>query len=815
MVRAEPSLTAPPPKPDLSDLCVGDWLVQPRLGRFVRGDVAVRVRPQLMDLLLCLAQRSGQTVSRDEIFKVVWQGQFVADSALSRCVAELRGALGDSPTDVRFIETIPKRGYRLIAPVSAAPSPPVPAVAPQAETTVPAPDEAAEAATEEGVSPAQAPGLREPAGTALRAAIRRYPALFALSAAVLAGLGYLAWILRPPGALDKSSAVVVAVENASGEAVFDATLPVALALQLEQSPYLRVVSEERVREELRFMDRRPAQALTREVARDVCRRVGAKAVIAGSLAKIGSHYVIGLEGSNCETGEILVRQQVEVSGAQEVVSGMGRAASGVRRRLGESITSIKRTDVPIAQATTGSLEALREFSLAERARGRGDDGEALRLYRRAVEIDPLFALARARLGVQLLSLSFQGEALAEFERAWTARDRVSVGEALSISAYHASWVARDPAGALSPLEAWRDAYPDNAVARLSLAQMYAQAGRLEQAGVEAADAVRLEPENALALGVQAEVLFRLGRTKEAREIADRVAARGRDNVQVRGLLVDIAFVEDNLDAMRRHIEWGAVTPAAAVEFLRRQGDMAWFEGKAAAGAGFWRRAASRAEERGDALVPAQFLANEAVNRALLGWPGQVAPLVRAALERVRAPQVIASAALALALAGDSDGAARLLADYARQPHVGVDSDRALRAAARAVIELNRRDPAAAVEELAPLRPYDLASRFEFLPAYIRGLAFIQSGRLPDAAAEFGRIVQHRTVAPAGIAHPLAWLQSARIRRLAGDAAGAARAYDVLLALWREADPELPVLRTARQERASLTPEPTSTNRGRR
>ena len=562
MNPAERPLTVPSSsRRDLSDLVVGDWLVQPTLGRISRGDTVLRLRPQLMDLLLCLASRPGETLSKEEILDIVWPGQFIVDTGLSRCVAELRAALGDSPQEVKFVETIPKRGYRLVAPVS---KPAAPESAPPRPTVATAPPMPAEETPGGSVEPAASTATVATVETPVHRAHVGVPAFFlstrlrrALALAsvlVLGALGFAGWRLLHPQPVLGNGPVVVVVENGTGQSVFDATPPMALAMQMEQSPLLRVVSEERVREELRYMNHPAGERLTRAVARDVCRRVGAVAVLAGQVTKIGPHYVIGIEGTNCESGEVLARHQLEVTDEQSVVDGMGRAASMIRRRLGESVTSIRKNDVPVVQATTASLEALQQFSLAERARGRGDDGEALRLYRRAVELDPQFALAHARLGVQLLAVYRQGEAVAVLEQASRLRDRASPAERQSIAAYHAGWVERDPVAALSPLEAWRDARPESAVARLSLAHMDSQVGRLDQALAEAREAVRIDPDSALAAAVLAEVLFRAGHVDEARAAGDQLVARGRDNVLVRGVLADIAFVSGNVDGLRRHLE---------------------------------------------------------------------------------------------------------------------------------------------------------------------------------------------------------------------------------------------------------------------
>ncbi|HEY3382509.1 MAG TPA: winged helix-turn-helix domain-containing protein [Vicinamibacterales bacterium] len=777
------------------------------------GDAVTRLRPQLIDLLVCLASRAGQTVSKDEILETVWPGQFIAESGLTRCVAELRQVFGDAPQDSRVIETIPKRGYRLIAPVRFVPMAdewPMPpnGEPPLAGGTPPPPN--AEPPLAGGTPPLPGGGPPVTGGTPVplvggkrsraSALVRRQRfgwigAALVLVAALATAVWWYAWRTT----LGEQDTVVLAVENGTGDRVFDEALRLALAVQLEQSPYLRVVSEQRIRDELRFMNQAPDATITRAIAMEACQRVGAKAVLVVSLTPLGRHYLIGVEGLNCRSGDVLARQQLEVDGKEAVVAGLGQAVSGIRRHLGESVASIRRNDVPIVQATTSSIEALNELSLAERAQGRGQDEEAVRLYQRAVELDPTFALAYVKLGSQLLALWRYGEALDALQKAYSLRDRASAVERLYITADYYHWVARDPIRATGPLEAARDAFPRSPVPRVGLASLYGQLGRFDQALAEGREALRLDPDNALATATVAEVLLRLNRFDEAKQTGEQLIARQRENVQTRLVLSDIAFVQGDIDGLRRQLEWAAATPAAESAFLRHQGGMAMFGGKVETSTRLWRQCGTRASDRGDRALAAALAFEEARGRALLGWTTEVVAITSSILQSNRSGHALIGSAVALGLAGQTDAAERLVREYQALPDLeaGVDPDS--RPIARALIAHQQGRTDDALELMAPLRPYDLAPQFRGLPPYVRGLILLGAGRPAEAVREFERLTSHRGIVPSQVIYPMAWLQLARARAKAGDAAGSRQAYDQFFIFLEDADAGIPALLQARKE----------------
>ncbi len=762
---------------------LGDWVIEPQLNRVSRGDRSLHVRRQLIDLLVFLAGRPGQVVSKEEIFQAVWPGQFVAETGLARCISQLRDVFDEDPRDPKIIQTIPTRGYRLVAEVRPVETEDASAVA---RDDSPA-----------GASPVQAADAPAPA----RRRWLRTAAFATAVVLVVAALGLAAWrSLRSPS-LGEQDTLIVSFENRTGDAVFDDTLRLALTVQLEQSPYLRVVPEERIREELGFMNLREGQPVTRSVAMDVCQRVGARAVLTGSIASLGGRYVIGLEGAECPSGRTLARRQVEVERKEAVIGSLGQVVSDIRRRLGESVASIERHDVPLVQATTSSLEALKALSAADRERSRGRDAEAVQAYRRAIEADPDFALAHGRLGVHLLSLTRTGEAIDELKRAFALRHRASPGERLYISSYYYTRVVRDPLKAVEALEAWRDAYPKNATARISLGEMYVGVGRFEEALGEARQALRLEPADANATSVMVDALMGLGRLDEAKRVAESLVASGRGNVGTRVSLLLIAFAQDDETGMRRHLDWAAANPAAESIFGTQRAAIAMFGGRMREGELFWRQRAERAEARGDHALAALTTAGAAFHVALAGSAREVRELTSAALRNPITPDTVLRAAFALALVGDAAGAEQRLSEYLRMGDVEAGSDPQYRAPTQALIEIERGRPDPAIELLASVKPYELG--LACVPTYVRGLAHMRAGRPREAAAEFGIITAHRGSLANALIYPLAWLQLARARAAASDTTGARQAYERFLTFWKDADPDVPVFLAARAELAAL------------
>ncbi len=369
----------------------------------------------------------------------------------------------------------------------------------------------------------------------------------------------------------------------------------------------------------------------------------------------------------CQSGEVIARQQVEAADKEHVLDALGRATSAIRQRLGESVASIRRYDVPIAQATTPSLEALQAFSQGDFERARGRDDDAVRFSRRAIEIDRWFALAHMRLGLQLLNLSRYGEGIEELRQAYAVRERATEAERFYITSFYYTNVLRDPIKGVEPLEKWRDSYPKSAVARFTVASLYDRIGRLDEALHQAQEAVGLEPDNALANDVLIDALMRLGRFADARRRAEDQIAKGRGGVLVHAALAEIAFALDDRALLARESEWAAAEPAAATIFLDVQSAQARFGGRMQEAARLAARRIALAEQHGDRLLAAIAGLEEANDRALAGQTREPLVLTLAALQKARSPEAVIRGALALAWTGEVDRAEQLLREYERMP----------------------------------------------------------------------------------------------------------------------------------------------------
>jgi tetratricopeptide (TPR) repeat protein len=427
----------------------------------------------------------------------------------------------------------------------------------------------------------------------------------------------------------------------------------------------------------------------------------------------------------------------------------------------------------------------------------------MRFYRRAIEFDPAFALAHLRLGLQLANLSRYGEAVEELRRAYAARDRASEAERLYITSFYYDRVVRDPIKAAEPLESWRDSYPKSAIPRFTLASLYGRIGRHDQSYVQAKEALRLEPGHALATVCLIDSLMRLGRLDEARRLGEEQAARSPASVILRGVLAQIAFAQGDEAALGRHMEWASRIPAAAPAFLELESSMARFGGRMQDAARVNGERIALAERLGDRILAAVTMLEEASDRARVGQARAAIGMAVASLQRARTPETLARAALVMATVGEADQAEALLREYDALPDVTPASDPDFRPAALALITMTRGFPQSAVEILAPLRPYELGWRFNFLPAYVRGLALLQLQRPVEAAKEFDRICQNRGAVPETLVYALACLQRGRAKSAAGDGKAARSDYEQFLRYWSHADGDLPLLAQAREELARL------------
>ena len=571
VLPAKPMATEPGPGTSrLRPFTLGDWIVDPKACHLSRPGTVVKLRPQLVDVLVCLARRAGEIVLKDEILAEVWPGQYIADSGLSRCIAELRQILKDDAQAPRFIETIPKRGYRLVAAVSWMPQASAsPGEQAEAEHVAP---EAASGARQDGIEPA----ADEPEDHGPDAGVGGGPVSgrrrrWAAGAMVLLAAGVVGMVLlirvSPAKVLTERDPVLLAFENRTGDAVFDEIVPLAVSIQLEQSPYLALLSPGRVAEVLKMM-RRPADTpMTRAVGLEVCERAGARAVIVTSIASLGRQYAIGLEALSCGTGEILARRQVTAERKEGVLGGLERAAGEIRTAVGEPAASIARYNVAIVEATTASLEALRALRQGDLARERGQFEVALGFYRQAVAQDPDFALGCSRLGAMARTLGTEAESAEALEKAYFLRERVTLPERLEIEAVYHRLLTGDQAKMMAALELLVRTYPRRALYRRTLSSENWRAGRYDRALAEALEAQRLEPGSAMAWASVSQAYLALGRIPEARAAAEQGIAAGGVVPQLHLVLFQSALAAGDAELLARERAWAAAQGEVAAILL--------------------------------------------------------------------------------------------------------------------------------------------------------------------------------------------------------------------------------------------------------
>ncbi len=821
------------------DLRIGDWLLQPSIDRLSRNGTTVHLRPQLTNLLVLLAAHAGRTVSKHEILSSVWAGQFVAESGMTRCIAELRQALGDDARDPKMVQTITKRGYRLTAPVARVEQP-LPVEQPQAAPRVPdepvgplltpspaglpvptADGEGQDPPANDGapdrtvVAPDRADGHPPAAGSPLRG---RRPPPRAAALIVAGGLALVALTLddhvNPVAAPSERHTVVLAdVENSTGDPAFDQTLRLALAVHLGQAPFLRILPDTRVRASLGLMGRPPEQPIVGGVALELCRREDAALLLAGSISKLGSHYAVGLQAVACATGDSVGRELAEAKSKDEVLGALGLAAGRLRKTLGESRESLSKYDVPIARATTSSLEALKALSLGDVARDHSRTEDSLMYFRRATDLDPLFALAWARRGAAAHNLARAegdersgqfAEARMSFQKAFELRDRVSEPERFYILAHYYRSVLGDPDKALEAYTLWNRMYPGSSIPSINSASIRANLfGQYEAALADAREGVRLAPNGAVSNLSLVGAHLGTNRLPEARQALRDATARGVDNLEWHRLAFEMAVLDGDAAAMQEHIRWASRDAAATMVITGLRALAAASAGRMREARQLWPEAARAAARVGTPAARASVLLAQAEAEALLGNPRLAREAAGAALAVDPCESTTLSASSSLALAGDAVRAARLLDDLPPRSEPDTMSGYVWEPVARALA-------AAAAGRHAEARPFvirilrfERGRYFRLVPLGVRAWVEQAGGRAPEAAAAFAELLGLQQVAPTSPWTAFARLGLARALRDAADPAGSLAAYDAAIEATKDGDQDAAIPMAARRERAAL------------
>ncbi|MGC1647477.1 MAG: protein kinase [Candidatus Sulfotelmatobacter sp.] len=624
-----------------------------------------------------------------------------------------------------------------------------------------------------------------------------------LAAVVIGGL-YLR-SKRSAKLTEKDGVLLADFVNTTGDAVFDGTLKQALAVQLEQSPYLNVFPDSKIREALRYMGRPADERLTNDVAREICQRQGVKAMLTGSIASLGNHYVIDLAAVNAQSGDSLAREQVEADSKEQVLKSLDTAASNLRRKMGESLASVQQYAKPLEQATTSSLEALQAFSLGHAAHQKLDDDAAIPHLQRAVELDPNFAMAYATLGVCYNNTTRLSESIAASKKAYELRDRASQREKLYILAHYYDQVLVNPEKALAVYAEWRQTYPRDTTPYDNAALTYSAIGEYEKSLDFASQAMRIDPKDAYAYDNLASAYLALNRFDEAKSIAEQAEAQQLGGPGVRGALTDIAYIRGDWAAYDRLIGLSRGTPNEGfVLFFKASGQDAL--GKVQAGGETWQLARSVLLNAGIKDFAAALFDVEAANNALLGYPADARRKASQALELSNDPDIQGYAAVAFAAVGDEAKSSSIFADLRREFPDNYFLNAVLFPMVRAQQYLQENRPTEAITALEPIRRYELGvgpHGTGFWPNHLRGMAYLKLHDGGKAAAEFQRILDHQGVSATDPIWSLAHLNLGRAYSLQGDNAKARTAYQDFFAKWKDADSDVPILKEAKAEYAKL------------
>ena len=630
---------------------------------------------------------------------------------------------------------------------------------------------------------------------------RRFIGLLAAALVLLAAAGLLYWYLphhNSPGLSPADTIVLADFVNSTGDPVFDDTLKQGLAVQLAQSPLLNILPDQKVRSVLAEMTRPPDTPLSSDVAREVCERSGSKAYIVGSIANLGGEYVLGLNAVNCTTGETLGREQIQVAGKPQVLPALGNIAANLRGKLGESLSSIQKFDVPLAQATTSSLQALKAYNFGLSLYAKGEQAAAIPQFQRAIELDPDFAMAYANLGRAYQVIGQHEPMNAALRKAFDLRNRASQREYFDISAVYYQFVAMEIDKTVEVCELWAQTYPADFTPHRILGFEYAVWGRWNRSLEEFLKAGELDPSQALPYAGQAFANMALGRLADARAVYQSAKAHGLEAGEVTRARYLVAFLEGDDSSMAQ--------VSALLEHQAGFEDRAVME-RAQSKIYYGRVRDSRAlvqllldvaERDGKSYAIGDLQTGMALEDALLGFTARSRQHSEASL-RVGGGQP----ALALALAGDMAQAVRLSKRMASQ----AASDASLRnihlPELLAAIELGRGNPARAIELLAPVKRYEEGWSDGYRAAYLRGQAYLAGRQGQDAALEFQKILDNRGVVLNSLLGAVAHERLAQAYVLQGDTNKARSSYEDFFALWKDADTDIPILQQAKAEYTKL------------
>jgi eukaryotic-like serine/threonine-protein kinase len=698
--------------------------VDPEREMLLRSGDPVQLPPKAFQVLLVLIRNSQEVVTKDDLMKQVWPDTFVEEANLSRNIFLLRKALGESPQDHRYVLTVPGRGYRLAERVR---------LVPDREASI-------VAATHSKIQ--------------LQVKETRGSWWFAFAAIILVGVATAtAWLYagRKPRLTEKETLVLSDFTNSTGDPVFDETLRRGLAVQLAQSPYLAVISDERMQRILKLMGQPANAPVSREASRAICERTASAAVLEGSISSLGTVYVLGLRATSCSTGDVLAEAQVQAARKEEVLPVLGQLTSTIRQQLGESLSSVSRFNTPLPEATTPSLDALRAYSLGSKSVfGAAGPAESIPFFKRAIELDPQFATAYAMLGRVYADLGDASASSDYVTRAYQMKDRTSEVERYFIIMNYEMQVSGNLEKARDAGELWENAYPRDAHPRGLMSFLYQSLGRMDQAIVQGQTAVALDPDLVPGYINLAWAYLLADQQQRAEEVIQKASSRGIELPDLYILLYDIAFLKNDEVGMARAVEMAKGKPGAEHWMAAREACVLAYRGNLKEARTLTRKAALLATRDNQPDRAGLYLAGLAAREALFGNAEDAKDAANSAMSLSKDRDVLYGAAFAYAWIKEEGRATAITDELRKRFPEDTFVNGIYLPTLHAVLSRNHGDLARVNESI------DATARFEFsvpgtwfgffgmmYSTYVRGMAYMDAGQPDRAAVEFEKIVSHR------------------------------------------------------------------------
>jgi DNA-binding winged helix-turn-helix (wHTH) protein/Tfp pilus assembly protein PilF len=799
----------------------GEFQIDPLARTLRREEGIVTLNRRAFDVLLYLVQNPGRVLTRDELLKNVWPETFVDENSLAQSISALRRALEERPGDNSYIVTLPGRGYQFVSQVRAVKSAAVldAAAANRGPSGVILQQQTIRTSfiTEEEISPGTT-ALPDSRAARIPKYWKIATPLLLVALLVAVGLDYRA---RQKERLTEKDTIVLAdFANSTGDAIFDDTLKMGLSISLRQSPFLNVLPDSQVRKTLQLMTRPANTKLTPEVARELCLRAASKVYLAGSIGSLGSEYVLGLKAVNCQSGDTLAQEQVTAARKEKVLDALGDAASKLRGELGESLATVQKFDVPLAQATTSSLEALQAYSLGGKIANEKGSAAALPYLERAITLDPTFAVGYSAVGNSYLNLGAMGRASEYITKAFQLREHASERERLGIAAGYYQYVIGDLDKSAQAYREQIESYPRVIPAYANLSIVFAKQGQYDKAADITRQGMRLAPERVgwydnLAIYALAQQHF-----DEARQVIHEAEARKLDDSGIHDVLYALAFLRSDSAAMAEQQLWYAARADYQTFGLEFASETEAYGGHLARARDLTKRAVDSAIRTDSKETGAIWEAIAAQREAAYGNSPQAQQRAAEALKLAPASQAAQSlTALGLAMAGDMARAESLAQDLEKRFPLDTQMQSLWLPTIRAQLALRGKSPALALQALPPASRIDLGLTMAtgnsscLFPIYVRGEAYLAAGQGTAAAAEFQKILDHNGIVWNCWTEAMAHLGVARANALQsraaqGEVAAAARvralaAYRDFLTIWKDADPGIAILKQAKTEYANL------------